>query len=405
MSRFIQRIKNLYHLFQAVLTNLWYGFPSRKLKVIGVTGTDGKTTTTHLIYHILKATGKKVSMISTVYSKIGEEEHSLGFHITTPNSFTIQRLLKKSVENEDEFFVLETTSHALDQNRVWGINFEVGVLTNVTHEHLDYHQNYQDYLEKKLKLLLISKTSVINVDDRSYKYITQNLKLKTITYGYKNKADYKIDFDLKLTDYNKYNYLAAYSVCRVLNITKKAILGAMKDFKLPPGRLDIIYDKEFKVIIDFAHTPNAIENVLSSLRERYPQSKIIHVFGSAGLRDFTKRPLMGEASGKYSDLVILTEEDCRTEDPVEICLSITQGLKKQNFKKARIDLSINRYKMFDIIINREEAIKRAIQIAKKENIVILTGKGHEKSLCRGKKEWPWDEKEAVKKAIIINSKS
>src|SRR3989339_1761298 len=154
----MQKIKNIYHLFQAVLANIFYGFPSRKLKVIGITGTDGKTTTTHLIAHILKTAGKKASFVSSVYASIGGVESDIGFHVTTPSSFILQKLLKQSADNHDEYFVLETTSHALDQNRVWGIKYEIGVITNITHEHLDYHRTYEEYVKAKLKLLLNSKT-------------------------------------------------------------------------------------------------------------------------------------------------------------------------------------------------------------------------------------------------------
>src|SRR3989344_3521745 len=313
----MRKLKNIYHLFQAVLANLWYGFPSRHLKVIGVTGTDGKTTTTHLIAHILKTTGKKVSFISSVYASIGGQEYGIGFHVTTPSPFALQKLLKQSVDNNDEYFVLETTSHALDQNRIWGIKYEVGVITNITHEHLDYHGTYEEYVITKSKLLFNSKVAVLNADDESYKNIKYQIsnikntdqKLKILTYNLSRfkKYDY-------LTKFNQYNYAAAYTVCQQLGLLDEVILAAMKIFKLPKGRLDLVYDKDFKVIIDFAHTPNAFENLLPEIKHQYlkKKGKLIHVFGSAGLRDFTKRPLMGEASTKFSDVIFITEEDYRT---------------------------------------------------------------------------------------------
>ena len=184
-----QTFKNIYHFFQAVIANIYYGFPSRKLKVIGVTGTDGKTTTTHLIYHILKTAGKKVSMVSTVYAKIGAEEFDTGLHTTTPSSFLVQKLLKKAVENGDEFFVLETTSHALDQNRVFGVKYFVAVLTNVTHEHLDYHKTYKKYVDTKAKLLKQSNIVIINSDDHSFERLDKILKHsvnKVYHYGFSN---------------------------------------------------------------------------------------------------------------------------------------------------------------------------------------------------------------------------
>ncbi|MEK7110133.1 MAG: Mur ligase family protein [Patescibacteria group bacterium] len=369
-----QKLKNVYHLIQAIIANLCYGFPSRKLKVIGVTGTDGKTTTTHLIAHILKTAGKKVSFISSVVAE--------GFHVTTPSSFALQKLLRQSVDNGDEYFILETTSHALDQNRVWGIRYEIGVLTNVTHEHLDYHKSYEDYLLTKVKLLRRSKIGIVNEDDESYKKI-KNLKLRIKNYNSKFKNSEQFN---ELAKFNQYNYSAAFMVCKELSLSDEIILKAMETFELPKGRLDLVYDKEFKIIIDFAHTPNALSQLLSAVRKLYLKGngRLIHVFGSAGLRDFTKRPLMGKASDKFSDIIILTEEDYRTEDPKEICQQITSGIKNRNYQ---------------IILDRQQAINEAIKIAKKDDVVVLTGKAHEKSLCRGTTEYPWDEYEAITQAL------
>ncbi|HEX7542686.1 MAG TPA: Mur ligase family protein, partial [Patescibacteria group bacterium] len=306
----MQKLKNIYHLFQAIIANVIYGFPSRKLKIIGITGTDGKTTTTHLIAHILKTAGKKVSFVSSVFSSIGGKESDIGFHVTTPNSFALQKLLQQSVNNHDEYFVLETTSHALDQNRVWGIKYQIGVITNITHEHLDYHKTYKEYVKAKLKLLLNSKVAMLNGDDESYKLLNQKLKGKSQKYSSKVKILEKLP---ELTLFNKYNYSAAYIVCKQLGLSDEDILKAMKTFKLPKGRLDLVYDKDFKVIIDFAHTPNGFFQLLSAIRKLYlkKSGRLIHVFGSAGLRDFTKRPLMGEASSKFADVIYITEEDYR----------------------------------------------------------------------------------------------
>jgi len=396
----MQKLKNFYHLIQAIIANVLYGFPSRKLKIIGVTGTDGKTTTTHLIAHILKTAGKKTSFVSSVFASIGGKESDIGFHVTTPSSFSLQKLLRRSADNNDEYFILETTSHALDQNRVWGIKYEIGVVTNITHEHLDYHKNYEEYLSTKIKLLKMAKTGIVNMDDESFKII-KNLELRIKNYNSKLKILEKLP---KLTKFNKYNYSAAYTVCKELGIKDEIILAAFKTFELPKGRLDLIYDKDFKVIIDFAHTPNALAQLLPAIREIYlkKQGHLIHVFGSAGLRDFTKRPLMGQASGHSSDLVILTEEDYRTEDPITICQEIGTGLEKEKFTKVKYDELIScREKSYSVIVNREKAIREAIKLAKKYDVVVLTGKAHEKSLCRGKTEYPWDEYEAIKKVLKI----
>ncbi len=377
----MQKLKNFYHLLQAIIANILYGFPSRKLKVIGVTGTDGKTTTTHLIAHILETAGKKVSFVSSVVAE--------GFHVTTPSSFALQKLLRQSVDNRDEYFVLETTSHALDQNRVWGIKYEIGVITNITHEHLDYHKTYEEYSKIKLKLLKMSKVGIVNRDDESYKLLSQKLKVKSQKYNSKVKILKELP---ELTKFNQYNYAAAYIVCKQLGLSDEMILKAMKTFQLPKGRLDLVYEKDFKIIIDFAHTPNALLQLLPGIQKLYLKGngRLIHVFGSAGLRDFTKRPMMGEASDKFSDIIILTEEDYRTEDPKKICQQIASEIKNKNY---------------EIIIDRQQAISKAIKIAKKGDVIVLTGKAHEKSLCRGKTEYLWDEYEAVKLAIkLLNIK-
>jgi len=382
----LRKIKNFGHLCLAIIANLWYGFPARKIKVIGITGTDGKTTTSHLTYEILKTAGKKVSLISTVYAIVANKEYDTGLHTTTPSCFLIQSLLKKAVDHGDEYFVLETTSHGLDQNRVYGINYNVGLITNITHEHLDYHKNYPAYLEAKVKLIKNSQTAFLNQDDQAFSLIKNKLKNKKfLTYGFKHQSDYHYDFKKilsGLSDFNNSNYLAAYSISRYLNLDETKIIQAIKNFHLPPGRLETVFDKKFKVIVDFAHTPNAISVLLQFLRP-HTQGRIIHVFGSAGLRDASKRPLMGQASSKYSDFIILTEEDYRTEDPRQIALSVAQGIKK-NVK-------------YETILNREEAIKKALTIAKEKDVVVITGKAHEKSLCRGKIEYPWNDIEAVKR--------
>lgn len=394
-----QKLKNTYHLAQAFLANIWYGFPSRRLKVIGITGTDGKTTITSLIYHILKESGHKVSMISTVYAKIGDIESDIGFHVTTPNPFSIQKYLKQSMKNGDEYFVLETTSHALDQNRVWGIKYEIGVISNITHEHLDYHKTYEEYIKAKEKLISMAKLGILNEDDASFKLLSQKTKLKSLKY---NSHFDGVEKFSKLTKFNQYNYAAAYKVAKVLGIKDEDIINALNSFKLPKGRLELVYDREFKVIIDFAHTPNAFLQLLPEIRKSYleKQGRLIHVFGSAGLRDSSKRPLMGEASGKYSDLVILTEEDYRSEDPAEISSQIETGLKKNDFEKVGFDILKNfDSKHYSVVLNREKAIKEAIKLAKRGDTIVITGKSHEKSLARGDKEYPWSEYEAVKKAL------
>lgn len=406
-KRKIQPVINIYHLIKAVIANVFFGFPSRRIKVIGITGTDGKTTTAHLIYHILKSAGKKVSLVSSIYAKVGDQVFETGLHITSPGAFLIQKFLSAAVSHGDEYFVLETTSHALDQNRVYGVNFQIGVITNVAHEHLDYHKTYERYLTTKAKLLKASMISVINRDDQSYGALREILssKEKVYNYGLENESNFKFNFKnivRNITDYNNYNYLAAYSVCMLLKITEDKIVRAVRNFKLPRGRLEIVYNGDFKVIVDFAHTPNSFDNLLPAIRTQYLKGsgRIIHVFGAAALRDTVKRPIMGEISAKYSDIVILTEEDYREEDPQEICRQIAVGLMKQDFSYVKdVNLSPKQDRAYTIIVDRSRAIRKAVELARLGDVVVLTGKSHEKSLCRGRIEYPWDEYEAVHKAV------
>jgi UDP-N-acetylmuramoyl-L-alanyl-D-glutamate--2,6-diaminopimelate ligase len=405
----MQEIKNKFHLINAYLACWWYGFPGRKIKVIGVTGTDGKTTTTSLIYHILKNCNIKASMITTIYANIGGKIYDTGLHTTTPDPWSIQKYLAKAYSEGCEYFILETTSHALDQNRVWGIDFHSSVITNVTQEHLDYHKTFGNYLKAKAELLLNSKTCYINRDDDSFEELAKilsenNIKFKT--YGLKNKSDFNWQKNTKtklLGEINKYNILSAIAVLSDSNISDKDMKNAISSFESPKGRMEIAYKKAFTVIVDFAHTPNSIFNALQTIRQEYVngQGRLIHVFGSAGKRDEGKRPMMGEASGRFSDLVILTEEDHRTERAELIIEQISYGLLRNGFKylMPQVFKTTKEDKVYTSIIDREKAISLAIAMAKKGDVIAITGKSHEKSLCRGEVECPWDEFEAVKRAV------
>ncbi|MCL5746748.1 MAG: UDP-N-acetylmuramoyl-L-alanyl-D-glutamate--2,6-diaminopimelate ligase [Patescibacteria group bacterium] len=409
-----QKIKNLYHLTLAILANIYFGFPSRKFRVVGVTGTDGKTTTVSLIYHILNTAGKNASMISSVGAIIGGKNYDIGFHVTTPSPFALQRFIKKITEGikkkEENYLVLETTSHALDQYRVFGIKFDIGVLTNVTHEHLDYHKTYANYVKAKSKLLLKSKIAIVNRDDESYEMINNKglmikNKTKLITYGMRKNADvnpFNFPFETKMIGkYNKYNILAAIAVCKKLGLTEKEIQNGIESFSPPTGRSQIVHDDSFKVMIDFAHTPNAFEQILSALRP-YVRGRLIHVFGSAGKRDHTKRPEMGKISSKYADIIILTAEDPRSESVDKINRQIESQILNFQFlifnQNKNFKFEKNK-KYYFKINNRQEAINAAIKIAEKDDLVIITGKAHEKSMNNGHGEEPWDEFEAVKIAL------
>lgn len=403
-----QDIKNIYHLINALIANVIYGFPSRRPIVIGVTGTDGKTTTTSYIYQILKKAGVNVSMVSSVGAIINNKEYLLPFHVTTPSSFALQKFIKMAASNSKngkKYLVLEVTSHSLHQFRVFGIKFDIGVITNVTHEHLDYHKTYRDYLNTKIRLLKMSKIAVINKDDASYKKILPVLKKsegnldRIVTYSLSSKAEADLDnfeLDKNISEFNKYNMLSAITVVRLLGIKDDVIKKAVKELNNPIGRQDIVYNNGFKVMIDFAHTPHSFEKILSSLKPTV-KGKIIHVFGSAGERDSSKRPIMGEISDRYSDILIITSEDPRAESIEGICDEILSQIKDLDKKKKN-------GKIFEIY-DRQEAINRAIAMASKGDIVLITGKAHEKSMNYGKGEVSWDEYRAVKKALTLRKES
>ena len=380
-------VNNFYHLPLAILANFTYGFPSRKLKVIGVTGTDGKTTTTNMIYQILKSAGKKVSMVSTINAVIGGKSYDTGFHVTSPDPFMIQKFAKQSVDSGDEYMILEVTSHALDQYRFWGIKFEIGVITNITHEHLDYHKNFDNYKNIKLKLLKNVRKAVVN----------ENLNIKRgniLTFGLNNGDLNQKDAKLKLEipgDYNIENALAALAVAFDLGINKDIARKTVEDFQNLNGRMeDIENNKGIKIIIDFAHTPNGLEQVLRTLKSQI-KGRLIVLIGCEGFRDEQKREMMGEIAQRLSNIVVVTAVDPRGQWKI-IKQQITKGAMKAGAKEG-----IN----FFVEEDREKAINLAInQLARKGDVVGIFGKGHEKSMnLDGKKEILWSDIEAVKKTL------
>lgn len=403
----MRKIKNYYHLMEAILANIRYGFPSRRMTIIGVTGTDGKTTTTSLIFHILKTARKRVSMITSVGAYIGENVYDIGFHVTTPSPWEIQKYLKRAADAGNKYAVLEVTSHALDQYRVWGIDYTVAVLTNITHEHLDYHSSYEEYARTKFKIFNKSQVCIVNKDDESYGFVSTRLSDKhVVSYAKRQAADItytSFPFKTKLIgEFNISNCLAAAAACIQLGISEFDIKKALSTFTPPPGRQEVVYDKDFMVMIDFAHTPNAFAKLLPELAGmRGSQGRLIHVFGSAGLRDFTKRPKMGEESSRFADVVVLTSEDPRTESVSDINASVKEGIPgtfvEKDFRTYRDSKKTGKL-LFDIH-DRKKAIEFAIRLARKGDIVVCTGKSHEKSMNYGHGEEPWSEFEIVKEAL------
>lgn len=399
-----------------------YSLDLDDIRLIGITGTDGKTTSCSMIYHILRENGYKPALISTVSAIIGDEEIDTGFHTTTPTSQELFNLLVKAKEAECTHIVLEATSHGLEQGRVAGLKFDSVGYTNVTNEHLDYHKTYENYLAAKS--LLIKDHSkpnsviLLNMDDRSYEYLNSIALGRSIEYSTRNKeADiystniddsdglkFKLHTNSRSTGihipifgrYNVSNFLLSCGICMNEGIEVEDIAGSIQDFTTVKGRMELIQSEPFKVFIDFAHTPNSIYEALSSVR-KLTEGKIVHVFGCAGLRDATKRFDMGKVSNELADVSIITAEDPRTEELEEINDEIERGWNAGQGEGELMrfdDDSINA----DV---RRNAIKRALDIAKEGDTVIITGKAHEKSLCFDDTEYDWNDIEETKK--LLNS--
>lgn len=375
----LQKVKNIFHFFEALAATLIYRFPSKKLTVIGVTGTDGKTTTTTLIHHILATAGFKTAILSTLSSA----------HTTTPGRFAIQRFLRRSLDNGCTHAVLEVTSIAVDQYRTWGTRFAIGVLTNIANnEHLDYHGNFVNYRQAKLKFLKSCQVIVANGDDSSAEFLPG-----AIFYRLSDWKKYHYQTDL-LGDFNKSNILAASTVARNLNIDESVIKKAVASFPAPSGRLEIVIKKPFTVIVDFAHTPQAFEKVLPIAKKM--GKRLIHVFGATGDRDKSKRPLMGAIAEKFDDEIILTSEDTYSEDPGATVAQIEAGIKNY-------ELRIKEGTLYEIL-DRWKAIKKALELARPGDVILLTGVGHQRSMNIGGKEIPWSEQKVVKEILNIKEK-
>lgn len=391
-----QKLINLFwHLPQAVLANILNFFPSRDLIVVGITGTDGKTTTTNMIYQILKDAGYKVSVISTLGAVINGNNFETGEHVTSPSAFLIQKMMKMAKVKGDEYFVLEVTSHGLDQYRFFGVKFDIGVITNVTHEHLDYHKTFKNYLNTKAKLVQSAKVAILNKNDKNFEYLSKKAKGKVISFGINKTSDfnpYKFPLKLKIPgEFNVLNALAASATCVALKVKSEIIKKTLADFSNLNGRMQEVENKlGIKIIIDFAHTPNGLENALKALKTR--EQRIIALIGAEGYRDKGKRGMMGEIAGKLADFVIIT-----SVDPRGLIEEINEAIKKGAEKSGKIlgeDLFIenDRFKAIDFALNT---------LAKKGDCVGIFGKGHEISMnLDGKKELDWSDLKAVENALL-----
>lgn len=424
----------------------FYGYPARKMTMIGVTGTDGKTTTSNLIFSILKAAGFRTGMISTVNAVIGEEILDTGFHVTTPDAPDIQSYLHRMAMEGSTHCVLEATSHGLAQGRVEACDFDLAAVTNITHEHLDYHGSYEAYREAKGKLFSsLSRTlpktfkpprgAALNRDDRSYDYLAGITQVQALTYGLGEAAQVRArqvswdqdgvrfraegldctgeTFDFPIYSrlaggFNVSNCLAAITLCRgLLRLDDAAVQRGIADLPGVPGRMERInLGQPFTAIVDFAHTPNALKRALEAAREMVaaddfeemggnpadtaPGRRVIAVFGSAGLRDHQKRRMMAETSAELADLSVLTAEDPRTESLAAILAEMAAGAESRGGRESET---------FWRIPDRREAIRFALQQARPGDLVIVCGKGHEQSMCFGTVEYPWDDRIAMRAAL------
>ncbi|NMC35731.1 UDP-N-acetylmuramoyl-L-alanyl-D-glutamate--2,6-diaminopimelate ligase [Candidatus Beckwithbacteria bacterium] len=397
-------VNTCWHLPKAILANWYYGFPSKNLTIIGVTGTDGKTTTSTMLYHILHKAGYKVALISTVAAKIGKEEIDTGFHVTSPEPWALQKMLKQVVRQGFDYLVLESTSQGLVQNRTWGIKFTGGIVTNIDIDHLDYHKTWENYVKAKGLLFKNTSFAVLNCEDGSYKPLKETAKGKIISYGVK-KGDWNLkDTQVKISligQYNQLNALAASAAAHELGVDKKKSLKYLESFPGVLGRMQIMYQKDFTVIVDFAHTPNALRQALGQLRPK-TKSRLISIFGCAGLRDKARRE-MGQVSAKLADITVITAEDPRTEGVEAISCEIEAWAQKEGAKELSrqeiTKLKTVKKAVYVKIPDRQEAINFGIKIAQKGDIVGIFGKGHEQSMCYGTTETLWTDQEAVKKAL------
>ncbi len=425
----------------AWLAAAWYGFPSRELVIIGVTGTNGKTTTVNLLYSVLKTAGYKTGMLSTLKAVIGDQEEALALHVSTPEAPVVQRYLRQMVEAGMTHCVLETTSHGLAQHRVTAVDFDTAVITNITHEHLDYHGTYEEYAQAKARLFEmvatsqshsykpfpVTKTAVLNLDDSSYGRLSAIPVPRQFSYSLENPAadmhttTYTTDpwgsyFEIEVQSqtvarpYNTfhlpiksrllglfsiYNMLAAAATAYTLGLDPDVIQAGLQAVELVHGRMHQIQrGQAFIVHVDFAHTPDGLDKAITAargiLQQRDSGGRIIVVFGSAGLRDPEKRRLMAEIAAAKADLTVLTAEDPRTESLDDILVVMAAGCCEMGGVEGQT---------FWRVPDRGQAIYFALTLAQETDFVLICGKGHEQSMCFGTIEYPWDDIAATETAL------
>lgn len=366
----------------AVVGAAFYGNPEKKLKIIGITGTNGKTTTTYLVRQILMLKGLRCDLIGTNQIIIGDEISESSR--TTPESLDLFEIFSKMEQSGGQYVVMEVSSHSLELDRVYGVEFETAVITNITQDHLDFHKTMDNYALAKAKLFKMSKSAAINVDDEYADVMLKNAGGSVLTYSYEKPSDVRAQ-NLKMSErgvifdicdkegihemrlgipgkFSVYNALAAICVCKNIGISDTDIEKGLVLAKPVKGRIEVLHiNTPYTVIIDYAHTPDGLVNIISAVRA-FAKKRVITVFGCGGNRDASKRPKMGEIAENLSDIAIVTSDNPRCEVPIDIINDILKGMKKDNHI---------------VIENRKEAIKKAMEIAQEDDIIILAGKGHE----------------------------
>lgn len=414
-GKVLRTVEDEYRLARASYANARFNWPAKGMRVIMITGTNGKTTTAHFLFSILRTAGYSVGLSSTAEFRINDQVEANTTNMTVIDPVKLRRELASFKAHKVDFVILEATSQALDQHRLWGIPCEVAIMTNLTQDHLDYHKTMKNYAKAKSKLWALEpKYSILNQDDEWFEYFYKKATGKKLTYGSKADiqfADYRVEgshskFTLELPTgksvvkmllggkYNVYNALAAATAAYALKVSAEHIEEGIEALEGISGRLQpVVTHKGFKVLVDYAHTPDGLEKVLGAVQDM-SKGNLWLVFGACGDRDQSKRPIMGKIAGRLADKIVVTDEESYSEDPEAIRTAIVEGVKKARGGEA---------KMIEIA-DRKAAIKHALDNAKKGDLVLITGLGHEQYRVEQGKKVKWNDANVVQKLLTISKK-
>lgn len=394
----------------AIAASNYYGNPKEKLNIIGITGTNGKTTSTFMIKSILESAGYRTGLVGTIANYVGDKK--IVSKRTTPESLDLHKLFKDMVDDGVKYCIMEVSSHSLYLSRVYGLTFNEGIFTNLTQDHLDFHKTFENYYNAKFILFKNSKNSIVNMDDEYGKKVISDLKSlgnsNSITYSINQNSNLKAEnimmhsrgseFDMNYNGekihieinlpgkYNIMNALCSAAACLCEGLSLQQVKSGLKSMEFVPGRCEIVSKKhslDYDIIVDYAHSPDGLLNILNTARE-FTKGKLITVFGCGGDRDTTKRPIMGKIGTDLSDIAIITSDNPRTEEPEKIINDVVKGIEKNNY---------------EIVVNRRDAIKRAMELAKKDDVVVIAGKGHEDYQVLKSGTIHFDEREVISDII------